>query len=314
LFERVEIEFARDRDAPVEISPDDAFVATTWWTAHVARAALESVRRSRFLYLIQEYEPYTFPAGSWAALAMSTYDFPHVAMFSTEILRDFFADRGYGVFAAGEEEGRQASVVFRNAITAATPPSVSEMARRERKRLLFYARPERHGARNMFGLGLMGLAEAASRNTFGPEWEFCGLGAVEGSRRMGFGPGLELELLTWRDQQSYASLLSSGDVGLALMGTPHPSLVPIEMASAGMVTVTNSFETKTAEAVAAIGGNLIAVPPSLEGVVSGLERAVELVGDYDRRLKGSAVDWSREWDDSFNPAVMRQVLSLLAVC
>ena len=30
------------------------------------------------------------------------------------------------------------------------------------------------------------------------------------------------------------------------MYTPHPSLVPIEMASAGMLTVTNSFENKTA--------------------------------------------------------------------
>ena len=34
------------------------------------------------------------------------------------------------------------------------------------------------------------------------------------------------------------------------MYTPHPSLVPIEMASAGMATVTNSFENKTADAMA----------------------------------------------------------------
>ena len=34
------------------------------------------------------------------------------------------------------------------------------------------------------------------------------------------------------------------------MYTPHPSLVPIEMASAGMLTVTNTFENKTADALA----------------------------------------------------------------
>ena len=39
LFEEVEIAFARDHDAPVAVSPEDAFVATTWWTAHVANAA-----------------------------------------------------------------------------------------------------------------------------------------------------------------------------------------------------------------------------------------------------------------------------------
>ena len=63
-------------------------------------------------------------------------------------------------------------------------------------------------------------------------------------------------------------LLRDHDVGLALMYTPHPSLVPIEMASAGMMTVTNSFENKTAEAMAAISPNLIAAEPSLDGIVA----------------------------------------------
>ena len=44
------------------------------------------------------------------------------------------------------------------------------------------------------------------------------------------------------------------------MYTPHPSLVPIEMASAGMLTVTNTFENKTSEALRAISGNLLAGP------------------------------------------------------
>ena len=39
LFDKVEVAFARDRDAPVEINPRDRFVATTWWTAHIAAAA-----------------------------------------------------------------------------------------------------------------------------------------------------------------------------------------------------------------------------------------------------------------------------------
>ena len=67
-------------------------------------------------------------------------------------------------------------------------------------------------------------------------------------------------------------MLRDHDVGLALMYTPHPSLVPIEMASAGMLTVTNSFENKTAEAMAAISPNLITAEPSIEGVAGGLAR------------------------------------------
>ena len=56
------------------------------------------------------------------------------------------------------------------------------------------------------------------------------------------------------------------------MYTPHPSLVPIEMASAGMLTVTNSFENKTAEALAAISPNLIAAEPGVEAIAAALGR------------------------------------------
>jgi hypothetical protein len=36
------------------------------------------------------------------------------------------------------------------------------------------------------------------------------------------------------------------------MDTPHPSLVPLEMASAGMLVVTSTFENKTYDALRAI--------------------------------------------------------------
>ena len=69
---------------------------------------------------------------------------------------------------------------------------------------------------------------------------------MEGAQRLELGGGAALELLPRREQGGYADVLRDHDVGLALMYTPHPSLVPIEMASAGMLTVTNSFENKTA--------------------------------------------------------------------
>jgi hypothetical protein len=315
LFDNVEVGFARDRDAPVAINPRDRFVATTWWTAHVAAAAVGRTDRSRFLYLIQEFEPYTHPMGSWAAYALSTYELPHVAMFSTELLREFFAARRLGVFAAGEAEGRKRSIAFENAITAVSPPSAQEMASRERKSLLFYARPESHGARNMFELGLLGLATAIERGIFGPEWDFHGIGTVGGrDRTIGLTGGRRLELLNRRDQGGYAEVLTAHDAGLALMSTPHPSLVPLEMASAGMLTVTNSWETKTAAAMAALSPNLIAVPPGIDGIPAGLAEAVAGVNDYERRIAGAEVEWSRNWDQSFDPATMAAVAGLLDEC
>ena len=309
-FDKVEVAFARDRDRPLEVNPNDRFIATTWWTAHLAREAVGKTERGRFLYLIQEYEPYTFVMGSWAAAAMNTYEFPHVAVFSTEMLRDFFRQRGYGVFSAGRKEGERLSTSFQNAITAVEPPTAEELADRRSRRLLFYARPAHHAARNMFELGLSCLVEAVEQGVFGPEWEFHGVGGVtEGSLQLT--DSVPLTLLPRQGQRAYAELLPQHDVGLSLMFTPHPSLVPIEMASAGMLAVTNGFETKTAEAMAAISPNLITVEPSREGIVGGLRYAVAAADDHRARAEGAAVDWSRDWEQSFDEEVMRRIVAML---
>ena len=128
---------------------------------------------------------------------------------------------------------------------------------------------------------------------------------------MQLGSGTALQLVPRRDQAGYAELLREHDVGLALMYTPHPSLAPIEMAAAGMLTVTNTFETKSADALAAISPNLLAVEPTLEGVVGGLRDAVAGAGDAARRVRGAHVNWSRNWDESFDDALMGRLESVL---
>ncbi|MEN3283694.1 MAG: hypothetical protein V7607_4834 [Solirubrobacteraceae bacterium] len=309
VFDRVEVAFAREAGA-LEVSREDRFVATTWWSAHIAADATRALGDGRFLYLIQEYEPFTFPMGTYAALADDSYRLPHRALFSTELLRDYFRRHGLGVYTAGAVAGDASSAAFQNAITAIEPPAAAQLARRIPRRLLFYARPEPHAARNMFELGVLALDRALAQGSFAG-WELRGIGSLGRQRRVGLGAGASLELLPRADQRAYASTLREHDVGLALMYTPHPSLVPIEMASAGMVTVTNSFENKTAAAMAAISPNLLAVEPSVDGIAQGLRDAAAAVDDVDRRARGSAVRWSRDWDESFDDELLARVESFL---
>ena len=71
------------------------------------------------------------------------------------------------------------------------------------------------------------------------------------------------------------------------MYTPHPSLVPMEMASAGMLTVTNTLrEQGRRRRCAAISANLIAAEPTLDGVTRGLLDAAAAVEDAERRVDG----------------------------
>jgi GT2 family glycosyltransferase len=306
LFEAVEVAFGRESPG-LEVSRDDAFVATTWWTAHIAHAALDG---APFLYLVQEYEPFTFAMGSYAALADESYRFPHSALFSSELLRDFFRRRGLGVYAAGTAAGDASSAAFENAITAVEAPPAADLAERRPRRLLFYARPEPHAARNMFELGVLALSRAIDRGAFAG-WELDGIGTVHGSRRLDLGGNASLRLLPRAAQVDYGRVLRSHDVGLALMYTPHPSLVPIEMASAGMLAVTNTFENKTATALATISPNLIAAEPGIEPISDALVEAAAAADDGDRRVRGSRVRWSRDWGASFGDELIDRLVAFL---
>ena len=159
----MEVEFAPDRELlTLEVNPRDCFIATTSWTAHLAHRATEELDRERFVFVIQEYDPLTYPVGTLGAVTRQAYTFPHFAVFSTELLRDYFRNHSIGVFAEGAELGDERSVSFRNAITSVDPPSPDGM-RRQAASLLFYARPEEHAERNMFELGLMAIARGDRR-------------------------------------------------------------------------------------------------------------------------------------------------------
>ena len=321
LRREVEFEFGRESVTGLEVGHGDAFIATTWWTAHIARAAQRQLGQERFLYLIQEYEPFTFPMGTYAALAAESYTFSHEALFSTDLLRDYFQAHALGVYAAGGAVGDQLSCVFDNAITDVPPPAAAELAARPGpRRLLFYARPEPHAARNLFELGVLALRRAVAEGHFADGWELSGIGSVArrtgvggtgaagGGPRIELGQGLALEVLARSDQRSYAELLRRHDLGLALMYTPHPSLVPLEMASAGMVTVTNRFENKTGDRLMALSANLIVAEPTVESAAAALGTAAARTGDHPARAAAAAATrWPRSWSEAFDDRVLRFV-------
>jgi hypothetical protein len=305
--DRSEVIYAYDRAVPVEVHPGDRFLATSWWTAHIAHKAATELGRQSFTYLSQDYEPLFYPMGPLAALANESYALPHHAVFSTELLRDFFRESRLSVYAAGREVGDRMSVAFENAITAVGPVTANDLAGRAPRKVLFYARPEAHNARNLFEIGVLALAEAVRSGAFRGAWEFWGCGCSSIAGRIELADGLSLGLLPRQDVSEYAKTLKAHDVGLALMYTPHPSLVPLEMASVGLLTVTNTYANKTADRVRSLSSNLIAVEATVPGIAAGLRRAAANVEDIAARVRGASVNWSTDWDTSFPPSLVRRI-------
>ena len=295
LFDEVEVISRWDRTIPVEVNPDDRFVATNCWAAHVAHRTAQHLNEKRFLFMAQEYEPFFMAMNSISALFQEAYTFPQVTLFSTELLQEFFRNERIGVFA--NPGGDADAAVFSNAIQAFHP--TRDQLTRTRRRLLFYSRQEEHASRNLFELGMMALAALVQDPRVDLSgWSFHGIGSM-GGNTLELKPGLRFELVPKTSLQEYIRMMPSYDVGLSLMLTPHPSLVPIEMAAAGMWTVTNTLANKTSERLRAISTNLIGTPPTVGGIVDGLVQAMARVGETDERLAGARVNWPSDWDQAF---------------
>ena len=307
LFDRVEVISRWDRKIPLEINPDDRFVATNCWAAHIAHSTVKSLEEKRFLFMAQEYEPFFMAMNSISALFQQSYEFPQFTLFSTQLLQDYFRREKIGVFS--RPGGERDAAVFSNAIQKFYPTR-SDMERKQR-RLLFYARSEEHAARNLFELAIMALSKLVQDPRVDlTNWSFHGIGSL-GGNMLDLADGLPLELVPKTSLEDYIKLMPSFDVGLSLMLTPHPSLVPLEMAAAGMVTVTNSYANKTARHLSAISTNLIGVKPTVEAIVDGLIEAMSRVENIEERLAGAHLQWPTEWADAFPPESVKRIREFL---
>lgn len=214
----------------------DLFVATAWWTADIARAA-ETDRRRYFggrrpcVYVIQDDEPFFYGWSTRSALAENTY-----------------AD-GAGVIAVINSEELFKSMTAKHAFEQAfylpynLNARISErLAARPRERLLLvYGRPAVF--RNAFELVCEGLKRWQQRDPIrASRWQVLFLGET-------FEEALAYPIQNASVQgkvslDTYADYLNRASVGVSLMLSPHPSYPPLEMAEAGLETISNSAPGK----------------------------------------------------------------------
>jgi glycosyltransferase involved in cell wall biosynthesis len=314
IFDLVEVEYRFDRAIPLTVSPEDRWVATSCWSAWLADSSARALGNKPFVFMIQEYEPYFVPHGSYYALSHAAYDLNLYGLFSTEILREFFRQKRFGVFRNSLEEGDAKSTSFHNA-TLKFRVNADRLRQRTgtKKKFLFYCRPEAHAQRNMFELGILALRKAISDGALDPtQWDFYGIGTVGEQFVIPLPKGAEMTALPKMSLEEYAEYLPDFDLGMSLMYTPHPSLVPLEMASAGLVTVTNSCENKTADVLRLISTNFEVGEANIDDLAAALKRAEGRIGDIDARVRGAAINWPTSWEEAFAPDVMRPLIAELA--
>lgn len=281
MAEQAEFLYIGERNEKIEISPYDICVATVWNTAYIAKFIQSKCINKRFIYMIQDYETIFYPNSSMSALVDATYDFDYNAVFSTTFMKDYFEKNKIGSF----KNNNVNSIYFD---TAAAPKLENKAdfmnKRREKKKFVFYGRP--HRARNMYELGLYIIQQAIEKDILEDDkWEFFSVGADKAE--IDLANGVLMKALPYMGVDEYKEHLTEMDLGLSLMLSPHPSMVPVDLALSGVAVVTNTYANKTEKLMQNICKNILAGPPTVEGILQKLEKAVLLVDDLEQRYKNA---------------------------
>lgn len=220
------------RDAGGHTS-QDVWLATYWTTAHAlaAQARAGRVDPDRVVYLVQDYEPGFYPWGPEHAQALATYDAGFRPLVNSASLARYL----------GDQTSARPAAVFAPALDPAPLHAAAERWRPAPEgevRVLFYARPGK--PRNMYEAGLAALRLWADGLPEG----LTGVVRLAGETLPGdvhLGGRARVEPLGKLSYEAYHQLLEETDLGLALMLSPHPGHLALELPMAGIPTVTNTF-------------------------------------------------------------------------
>jgi hypothetical protein len=218
-------------DEPLTLRSSDIFIATAWWTAHLAFEAIDAQKRlfrkgNKLVYLIQDFEPNFYGWSTKWVLAENslrrgeeTIAIINSIELCNFLLKDYTFEHVFYLPYKRNEELR-----------------LNEFKDRQ-KIILFYGRPS--VTRNLLELVADGISLWQQRNpTIAREWQVVSAG--EGYSLDVVSQVNNLKIAGKLSLEEYSSYLRTASVGISLMLSPHPSYPPLEMAESGIVTITNS--------------------------------------------------------------------------
>lgn len=235
----------------------DYSVATLWTTAYVL---LKVANTGLKFYLIQDFEPLFYPAGSTYAQAELTYHFGFHGIANTRTLRTLY-ELDYGGLA----------VHFSPQIDPAVFHGSLDRPTAGPKRLVFYARPNH--PRNGFELAAAALRQL--KDEVGDRVDIVCAGAQWDPRAYGLeGVVTNLGLLEYAET---AELYRSCHIGFVMMMTRHPSYLPFEFMACGGLVVSNTNPANTW--LLQNGYNCLLAPATAPAIARQLAHAVEHYDD-----------------------------------
>jgi len=275
-----EVHILDSTDAITNIPASDYSIATLWTTAYV----LLSVRNTGYkFYMIQDFEPAFYPAGSTYAQAELSYRFGFYGIANTLSIKEIY-ENTYGGTA----------VVLKPNIDKAIFHAGTDERSLTKKRIFYYARPGT--PRNGFELAAAALRKVKEK--YGERVDIVCAGA--GWNPEDFGLNGVVRTLGMLPYAATGDLYRSCHVGFVMMMTKHPSYLPFELMACGSLVVTNYNEANTW--LLKDGENCLISMPSATCLAKTLSFALENyegLGAIRESAVESILTKYGDWDKSF---------------
>jgi GT2 family glycosyltransferase/glycosyltransferase involved in cell wall biosynthesis len=230
----------------------DISIATLWLTAFSVAHLTNSRRR---FYLIQDFEPMFYPAGTNYALAEESYRLGLYGLCNTDRLLDLYR-QNYGGSGVSFMPAVDDTVFHARDRRAIGDSPV---------RIFLYSRPGHW--RNCWEMASLALEQIKKR--FGTEVHVVTAGSWANEEHLGEGIQ-HLGLLDYRDT---GRLYRTCDIGIALTVSAHPSYLPLELMACGVPVV--AFDNPAGDWILHDEENCLRTPQTVEGLVEALSRLVQ---------------------------------------
>jgi GT2 family glycosyltransferase len=257
----------------------DVGIATLWITAY---QLLHAAGLRRKFYLVQDYEPSFYPAGTLYGLAEETYRLGLYSLCNTDNLRRVVEEEygGRGRSFQPAVDGRVFHADGRHEPRPEDPVTV-----------FVYARPGHW--RNCWELTSTALRELKRRRGAGVRIVTAGSRYTAADEDM-----THLGLLDWRET---GRLYRTCDVGLAVQLSRHPSYLPLELMACGVPVV--AADNRWGHWILHDGQNSALAMRTVDSLVETLEGLVD-DAELRRRLSAGALDTiaahHADWDEALS--------------
>jgi O-antigen biosynthesis protein len=266
----------------LELVPEaDAAVATLWATAY---SVAQFPGAKRKFYMIQDFEPMFYPAGTLYALAEESYRLGLYGICNTEHMRQLYETRYRGK-----------GMSFQPAVDQSVFHAEGRTYERrlgEPATVFVYARPGHW--RNCWELASIALEELKQR--LGDRVRIVTAGSWARPDELGSG----IQHLGLLDYRETGNLYRACDVGVALTVSEHPSYLPLELMACGVPVV--AFDNPAGYWVLKNGENSLLARRTVDGLRGAIERIVldpELGRSLSRGGLRTIAESHSSWDKAF---------------